>query len=759
MSFWTRLFGVPPPPADSPGDPNEGLEYDATETFSRSLPFPAPSAWNGWPADWGIGWNNPAIGLRKLIDVAWSCIDTNSRVLSSFPVYRTRSETIIPPVPWMINPDETIYNSWAEFAKQLFWDYLLGEAFVLCMSYGLDGKPATMRVIPPWCVNAEMVGGIRRYNIGSMDCTDDILHLRYTSTTDDPRGHGPLEVAGARMTTAGVLQKYAQTLAETGGVPHYWIGVKNWLSPDEANELLDGWVESRKRHVGEPGVISGEGILHQTNTMSAKELALLELAQFSESRIAVLLGVPPFLVGLPSGGDSMCVDLETEILTRRGWKSQAELIIGEDVLTLNHDTGLSEWQPLQDVNRFIVKDRDMISIEMQGHSSFSTDDHKWPVVFTSDKNSSQQRILRMSRDLKRTDALITAAMSADVPTEPKYRDELVELVAWFCTEGCVLPVNTSLPISQDNATVGIAQSDRVNPEHVQRIRASLTRLFGNQWSEYRSGDMVSWRLKREAGVEILAVMEDSTKAKVVSREFLYLLTQSQLESFIRVSIWADGCESNGQMTFKQKNIDRLERFELACVLAGFATMRHAREDGAEVTMRRRGDLRPAQADRRARRFGREIIQHQRFDGVVWCPTTPNGTWFARRRGTTYFTHNTYSNVSSLFDYHDRSMLKPVANAVMQAMSNWATVRGQSVELNRDEYTRPAFTERANAWAVLHKEGIVSGDFIRKAERFDDNGETEAAAQLTGATDQPGLPQAQDNSAAPVGGNENNGYSG
>ena len=32
---------------------------------------------------------------------------------------------------------------------------------------------------------------------------------------------------------------------------------------------------------------------------------MLELAQFTESRIAVLLGVPPFLVGLPSGGDSM----------------------------------------------------------------------------------------------------------------------------------------------------------------------------------------------------------------------------------------------------------------------------------------------------------------------------------------------------------------------------------------------------------------------------------------------------------------------
>jgi hypothetical protein len=31
----------------------------------------------------------------------------------------------------------------------------------------------------------------------------------------------------------------------------------------------------------------------------------VELSQWNESRIAVLLGVPPFLMGLPSGGDSM----------------------------------------------------------------------------------------------------------------------------------------------------------------------------------------------------------------------------------------------------------------------------------------------------------------------------------------------------------------------------------------------------------------------------------------------------------------------
>ena len=69
--------------------------------------------------------------FNELVDVAWACLDLNSRCLSTMPVYRTRDGRVIEPATWMTNPDPTIYTSWHEFAKQLFWDYQLGEAFVL----------------------------------------------------------------------------------------------------------------------------------------------------------------------------------------------------------------------------------------------------------------------------------------------------------------------------------------------------------------------------------------------------------------------------------------------------------------------------------------------------------------------------------------------------------------------------------------------------------------------------------------------------
>jgi hypothetical protein len=87
--------------------------------------------------------------------------------------------------------------------------------------------------------------------------------------------------------------------------------------------------------------------------------------------------------------------------------------------------------------------------------------------------------------------------------------------------------------------------------------------------------------------------------------------------------------------------------------------------------------------------------------------------------------------------------------IMTALSNWALPRGQAVELNRDEYSRPPLKERAEAYAILHAiedetgRGISSKE-MRVMERFvdaenaapaddsdDSDGDLVAAEALTG----------------------------
>lgn len=56
-------------------------------------------------------------------------------------------------------------------------------------------------------------------------------------------------------------------------------------------------------------------------------------------------------------------------------------------------------------------------------------------------------------------------------------------------------------------------------------------------------------------------------------------------------------------------------------------------------MKRRQVVTPIAAARQGRRF---TLSTQDYDGIIWCPTTPNQTWLARRNGTVYFTGNSSS---------------------------------------------------------------------------------------------------------------------
>ena len=128
----------------------------------------------------------------------------------------------------------------------------------------------------------------------SLDVTADILHIRYQMTVGEAHGHGPLEAGAGRLVAANALARYAGTLAAAGGIPNAVLVHPGNLNDTQAHDLQTAWVEARMSSMGLPAVLSG-GIDFKTLSFSPKDMALVELAQFNESRIAVLLGVPPFL--------------------------------------------------------------------------------------------------------------------------------------------------------------------------------------------------------------------------------------------------------------------------------------------------------------------------------------------------------------------------------------------------------------------------------------------------------------------------------
>jgi len=142
----------------------------------------------------------------------------------------------------------------------------------------------------------------------------------------------------------------------------------------------------------------------------------------------------------PNGNTAslFCVTPDTEALTKdRGWVTHDNLSKGDEILTLNTDTGSSEWNPVKGVHTFDVVDETVARFSGRHHSSVSTLTHKWPVKLRNGeiKLTTTDSIIKGESHTKVR--LITSAPCSDIPTASTHSDALVELCAWYMTEGSV----------------------------------------------------------------------------------------------------------------------------------------------------------------------------------------------------------------------------------------------------------------------------------------------------------------------------------
>lgn len=290
-----------------------GLVVSHSEV-SRSTPDGPPplrpQRFAGWPSEWqpplwsSNAWTGSWGRVEALTDTAWMCLDKNASVVAAMPPYLVGASASLS-ATWLSNPDPLFYNSWFDFAKQLMWDYQLGEAFVMPTAYYQTGWPARFHVEPPWNVTSTIgPDGLRHHFIGRLDVTGIILHIPYQIRLDEARGHGPLEVGSGRIIAANALARYATTLAASGGIPHSILTHPDNLDDTQSRDLQMAWVSARMSSMGLPAVLSG-GVTYQAVSIDPERMGLLDLSRFNESRIAYLLGVPAPLVGLPSGQDSL----------------------------------------------------------------------------------------------------------------------------------------------------------------------------------------------------------------------------------------------------------------------------------------------------------------------------------------------------------------------------------------------------------------------------------------------------------------------
>lgn len=337
-----------------------------------------------------------------------------------------------------------------------------------------------------------------------------------------------------------------------------------------------------------------------------------------------------------------CVDTQTQLLTQEGWKSYNEIEVGDIALTLNMSTGESEWQPILELAIFPKASYKALYMKGKSHSSITTNNHRWPVLSRYSDNIS----IKLSKELNSSHSLIKAVPSANQPNIKIYSDEVVELVAWFITEGNLRKNNNG----SLNGSTRITQSHVVNKEHCLSIKQTLTTLYGDSseklgyknplptWSVTLNNRNTVFNLNAAASSILLKLAPN----KVPTFEFINSMTSEQLKLFVKTCINADGSKSKTSIgQFFQKDKEVLEAVELVAILAGYSTNCSKTKDCYTLTVSSNTTFNPVKnANRNSSTF--EFKNHE---DIFWCPRTSNTTWLAKREGTVYYTGNTWKGAA------------------------------------------------------------------------------------------------------------------
>lgn len=338
---------------------------------------------------------------------------------------------------------------------------------------------------------------------------------------------------------------------------------------------------------------------------------------------------------------SECVPLDSEILTKEGWKTYNNLRIGELVAAYDIDNDHCIWTPLLEVN--IFNDVLTVNFGTKLHSFRCTPNHKWAIKNQPYRIRSKgnRKIRGAYKNRQPLFQLIEAdqinsgqkiILSASMIDEPQIQisDNEAAIIGWIMCDGTVQRRGTHL-------RAGISQS---KIETVQEIRTLLTGS-GKKYYEvvgkpttrtFPSGKTFDCLPQHWFYLSAFDSKDLFNKCQIESDadlpNFVLNISNSARKSMLNAMMHADG-DKKGRFGKKRKP-GVMKAFQLLATLTGHSLGKfHV------------GNIINTQKLRKQRYIaGSNLKMGDPFIENVWCPTTAYGTWIMRQNNSITITGNT-----------------------------------------------------------------------------------------------------------------------
>lgn len=335
-----------------------------------------------------------------------------------------------------------------------------------------------------------------------------------------------------------------------------------------------------------------------------------------------------------------CVDEDTEILTRKGWKGHDDLEPGELVAGVDLATGLARWTTCSAVHRYDY-DGEMIAVEKPSLSMRLTPNHRCIVDQTTGRQRVPQRAVVEARDLMPRYSIPRSAAWAETGEAETIGIRIASICGWIAAEGWY----------DKGETVRLSQSLTANPANVAKIDALLPTAYRRvSVAEWRgsSREYVVWRLDPDDARQVRSLMPEKLLTADLAN-LSYPERQALLEAFIDGDGHVTKQATGEHVTISQKNKVNLDWLQMIAVTLGYkTTLRRFRDYNKwalTITTGRSVTLRGANGVHGP-------IPREWYRGVIWCPSTGTGTFIARRNGAVFVTGNSFFAQRAYLDKTD-----------------------------------------------------------------------------------------------------------
>lgn len=318
-----------------------------------------------------------------------------------------------------------------------------------------------------------------------------------------------------------------------------------------------------------------------------------------------------FYIGM---GD-YCLPLDTEILTRDGWKTYDQINKGDIICGYDVENNCLKWQPLTGI--YLSPSQEIFRMKSKSFDFRSTDNHGWFVKqnYKNDNKITKNKL----KNLNSTHSILTAAKMQDQEDMLylKITPEECYLLGWIVTDGHIRRN------SPNHLNASITQS---SGKYLNKLKELL---YGKYTSSYiTTNNCETINIKTSVVREIFEKAEfyDKNDLPKIVCKLNSICRRAMLNAFYEAEGWMD----NNSTCFAQKEGGVLEAYRILETLEGNKIGLSNKKSNGVVTHKTTGKKYITYYDLKIDKVSKE---------PVWCPITPLSSIIAKQGNCITITGN------------------------------------------------------------------------------------------------------------------------